>query len=53
MKRLDEGDAEVLRAVEKHQVQNIQDKGVTVLEVSFPYRPEDVVRVEDPYEEER
>ena len=53
MKDLEKGKAMVIRSEEKHQIQNIDDKVAKILEISFPYQPEDITRVEDPYEEER
>jgi mannose-6-phosphate isomerase-like protein (cupin superfamily) len=53
MQNLEKGEAKVIRTGDKHQIQNIQGEPVTVLEISFPYRPEDIVRVEDPYEGQR
>jgi mannose-6-phosphate isomerase-like protein (cupin superfamily) len=53
MKNLSERDAEIVRAGEKHQLQNIHSDVVRVLEVSFPYMPDDINRLEDPYREER
>jgi mannose-6-phosphate isomerase-like protein (cupin superfamily) len=53
MKDLEKGKAMVIRSNEKHQIQNIDDQVAKVLEISFPYQPEDITRVEDPYEEER
>jgi hypothetical protein len=43
----------VIRSEEKHQVQNIDSDVAKILEISFPYIPEDLTRVEDPYAEER
>lgn len=53
MEDLDVGEAMAIRSGEKHQIQNIGSEPAKVLEISFPYRPEDIERVEDPYEEER
>lgn len=53
MKEIEGGEAKVIRSGEKHQVQNIGSEVARVLEISFPYIPEDITRVEDPYEEER
>ena len=53
MKELEKGNAKVVRSGEKHQLQNIDDQVAEVLEISFPYTPGDITRVEDPYEEER
>jgi mannose-6-phosphate isomerase-like protein (cupin superfamily) len=53
MKELEKGNALVIRAGQKHQLQNIDSEVAEVLEISFPYRPEDIERVEDPYKETR
>jgi mannose-6-phosphate isomerase-like protein (cupin superfamily) len=53
MKDLEEENAIVIRSGEKHQIQNIDDSVAKVLEISFPYIPDDLTRVEDPYEDER
>lgn len=53
MKDLEKGNAMVIRSEEKHQIQNIDNEVAKVLEISFPYIPEDLTRVEDPYKEER
>lgn len=53
MKDLEKGKAMVIRSGEKHQLQNIDSDVAKVLEISFPYVPGDLTRVEDPYEEER
>lgn len=53
MKDLEKGNAIVIRSGEKHQLQNIGSEVAKILEISFPYIPEDLVRVEDPYAEER
>lgn len=53
MKELEKGNAKVVRSEEKHQLQNIDDEVAEVLEISFPYKPGDITRVEDPYAEER
>lgn len=50
---LEEGKAKVIRSGQRHQIQNIGSEVAKVLEISFPYKPEDIKRVEDPYEEER
>lgn len=50
---LEKGNAKVIRSGQKHQLQNIGSEVAEVLEISFPYVPEDLTRVEDPYEEER
>ena len=53
MKELINGNAKVVRSGEKHQLQNIDNEVAKVLEISFPYTPGDITRVEDPYSEER
>lgn len=53
MEDLEKGEAKVIRSGHTHQVQNIGSEVARVLEISFPYIPEDIVRVEDPYQEVR
>ncbi len=53
IKNLEKGNAIVVRSGEKHQIQNIGGEVAELLEISFPYRPEDINRIEDPYEEKR
>lgn len=53
MDSLESGNAKVIRSGQKHQIQNIGSEVAKILEISFPYRPDDITRVEDPYEEER
>lgn len=53
MKNLSKEEAEIVRAGENHQLQNISGEVARILEVSFPYRPDDIERLEDPYKEER
>ncbi|WEL24007.1 cupin domain-containing protein [Candidatus Nanohalovita haloferacivicina] len=53
IQKLEKGNATVIRSNEKHQIQNIDTQVAKILEISFPYRPEDLHRVEDPYEEAR
>ena len=50
---LEKGKALVLRSKEKHQIQNVGTNVAKVLEISFPYDPTDLKRVEDPYSEKR
>lgn len=52
-KSLEKGKAMVLRSGEKHQIQNAGTTVARVLEISFPYDPQDLERIEDPYTEER
>jgi len=53
MEDLEEGEAKVIRSGQKHQIQNIGSEVAEVLEISFPYRPEDITRIEDPYKGNR
>jgi len=53
MKELEKGNAMVIRAGQKHQIQNIHSNVAKILEISFPYKPEDLTRVEDPYKQNR
>ena len=53
LKQLEKGKASIIRSGEKHQIQNIESQVAKVLEISFPYKPEDIERVEDPYTQER
>jgi len=53
IKELADGKAMVIRSGEKHQIQNIGGDVAEILEISFPYKPEDITRVEDPYSEDR
>lgn len=53
MEELGEGEAKIIRSGEKHQVQNINDEVAKILEMSFPYKPDDINRIEDPYRGER
>lgn len=53
MKDLEDGNSLVIRSEERHQIQNIDSEVAKVLEISFPYVPGDIERVEDPYEDER
>ncbi|MDY6761664.1 MAG: cupin domain-containing protein [Candidatus Nanohaloarchaea archaeon] len=43
------GEAFFLEAGEPHQLQNIDDQIVEVLEIAVPFDPDDVKMVEDPY----
>ena len=52
MEELQKGEARVIRSGEKHQIQNINDEVAEILELSFPYKPEDVEKIEDPYDTE-
>ena len=53
LEELDKEDAKVVRPGQNHQIQNIDSQVVEILEISFPYKPDDIERVEDPYSEER
>lgn len=53
MEDLEVENATVIRSGQKHQLQNIGGDVARVLEISFPYKPEDITRVEDPYEQKR
>lgn len=53
MEDLEQGEARVIRSDHVHQLQNIGSEVARILEISFPYRPEDITRIEDPYMEER
>lgn len=50
---LEKGNAVTVKPGDKHQIQNINSEVAEILEISFPYRPEDIERIEDPYDEER
>ncbi|PSH01403.1 MAG: hypothetical protein BRC26_03575 [Nanohaloarchaea archaeon QH_8_44_6] len=50
---LEEGAATIIRSGQKHQIQNNGTDVAEVLEISFPYKPEDIERIEDPYTRER
>lgn len=53
LEELEKGSAKAIRSGQKHQIQNIGSKVAEVLEISFPYRPEDIERLEDPYSGKR
>ncbi|MFB6213200.1 MAG: cupin domain-containing protein [Candidatus Nanohaloarchaea archaeon] len=53
LEELEPGNAMVIRSGQKHQIQNLGSTIAKVLEISFPYIPGDITRVEDPYVEER
>jgi mannose-6-phosphate isomerase-like protein (cupin superfamily) len=50
---MEQGEARAIRSGQKHQIQNLGENVAEVLEISFPYRPEDIERIEDPYSGER
>ncbi len=50
---LNEGQSYFIEAKTPHQIQNITSEVVEVIEVSFPFDPEDEERIEDPYAEKR
>jgi len=52
MEELQKGEARVIRSGEKHQIQNINSEVAEILEISFPYKPEDIEKIEDPYSQE-
>lgn len=47
------GEAHFIEAEETHQLQNVGGDVAELLEISFPFDVDDVVMVEDPYEELR
>jgi len=49
MEELKKGEARVIRSGEKHQIQNINNEVAEILELSFPYKPEDIEHIEKPY----
>lgn len=51
--KLEKGKALVIRSGERHQIQNLGNTVAKILEISFPYDPGDIHRVEDPYSQER
>jgi len=53
MQELEKGKAVTVKPGDKHQIQNINSEVAEILEISFPYRPGDIKRIEDPYDEER
>lgn len=53
MIELEKGEAQIVRSGERHQIQNINNKPAEILEISFPYKPEDIKRIEDPYKKSR
>lgn len=53
IKELEKGNAIVIRSGEKHQIQNIDTQVAKILEISFPYKPQDLHRVQDPYAQAR
>ncbi|MCJ7479408.1 MAG: cupin domain-containing protein [Candidatus Nanohaloarchaeota archaeon QJJ-7] len=50
---LEEGETFFIEADEMHQLQNIDNQVVRLLEIGFPFDTEDVVMVKDPYEDHR
>jgi len=50
---LEQGEAYFLEEGEAHQIQNITGEVVEVIEVAFPFDPDDYSRLEDPYREKR
>lgn len=53
LEELEESNAKVVRSGQKHQLHNIGSDVAELLEISFPYRPEDIERLSDPYSTER
>ena len=53
MHELQKGEAKLVRSGQEHQIQNAGQEVAEVLEISFPYRPEDIERIEDPYADSR
>lgn len=50
---LEKGEAEIIRKGTEHQIQNLGTKPAKLLEISFPYSPQDIERIEDPYSGKR
>lgn len=46
---LEGGDAHVIEAGEPHQLQNLEDRVAEIVEVGFPFDPDDIDHIEDPY----
>lgn len=46
---LEGGDAHVIEAGQPHQIQNLEDRVAEIVEVGFPFSPDDITVVEDPY----
>jgi len=46
---LAEGEAHFIENGEPHQIQNIGGEIATIVEINFPFDPEDVTHIEDPY----
>ena len=55
MKEVGEGEAYYVEKEISHQIQNITDDVVEIIEVAYPFSSDEdeLVRVEDPYEERR
>lgn len=46
---LEEGEAHFIEAGQQHQIENLIDGVAEVLRISFPYDPDDIQVLEDPY----
>lgn len=46
---LEGGDAHVIEAGEAHQIQNLDSRVAEIVEVGFPFAPDDHTVLEDPY----
>lgn len=47
---VEEGEAFFIAAGEPHQIQNIDDEVVELVQLYLPFDPDDITRIEDPYE---
>lgn len=50
---LEKGNAHFLENGEPHQIQNVGGEVAKIVEISFPFNPDDLDRIEDPYEDGR
>lgn len=50
---LEEGNAHFIENGEPHQIQNIGGGVAHIVEINFPFEPDDMKRIEDPYEDAR
>ncbi len=50
---LEDGDAHFIENGEPHQIQNIGGDIAHVVEISFPFDPDDIDHIEDPYADVR
>ena len=46
---LEEGEAHFVEAGNQHQIENLMDAVTEILQISFPYDPDDVDVIQDPY----